>query len=252
MSATHRSSRTLLTSITFTMALVLLAGCGESATEPEPAPEVAPGARTLDILRADGGWVQRKNRHAPYAEVGVDFDVRGRSAGGHAGRMHAEAVILAGISENPIATSAVYSDWDNAAGDYIVSGKVAWLGHIGGLGIAGAGAKSTLTVKILDFKGRVLAQEKLNEFEIREGALTAGASKDEGTQSFAIEFYHPGNAGGPFRIQFELVCEAYSGLLGADVLCLYGNSPELGKAGLDGFAEWTDLAVTWWPNGKQG
>ena len=54
----------------------------------------------------------------------------------------------------------------------------------------------------------------------------------------------PANTGGPFRISLVLTCEAYSGLIGADSLCLFGNNSALGPINLNGYAEWTALSVT--------
>ncbi len=223
-------------------ALALVLACGAESTAPEPQDERT--GTTLDIQRAEGGGVRRQGEHGNWAAVGLDFDIRGLSAGGYRGRMYAEAAISVGINEHPIAKSWVYSGSSNQGGDYRVAADVNWRGHFAGLGVAGTGARVTFVLKILDFRGNLVASETLHEREVRESALTVAAIKDEGNKSVVLNFTLPPNTGGPFRIQFELTCEAFSGLLGADALCLFGKTPAFVSLGLGGHAEWTKLTVT--------
>jgi hypothetical protein len=183
-------------------------------------------------------------RNLPFADAVADYDVRGRTAGGYAGRSYAEALVSVGIGERPVATSSVYYDWSHEPGAYRVSADVRWRGHLAGNGFLGSGAKVTYKLEVRDFRGRVLTSEMLHELEVRESALTLGGLEDQGTASAAVDFTLPANTGGPFRILFVLTCEAYSGAIGADSACLFGNNPTLGRVDLDGYAEWTQLSVT--------
>lgn len=228
------------------VALGLACG-GAEATAPEAEVVKEPTSRTLEISRAEGGGVRGQGKHGSWAEVAAAYDITGTSKGGYPGRMYAEAVITLGSKEHPIAKSWVWSGWSNEGGDYRVATDVRWKGFFTGVGAAGAGAKMTFVLKILDFRGNLLASEVLHEREVREYALTVAALKDEGTKSAVVNFTLPPNTGGPFRIQFELTCESFSGLLGADVLCLFGKTPDFVKAGLGGYAEWTKLSVTDFP-----
>jgi hypothetical protein len=214
------------------------------APPPPPAPPRPPASSTIDILRSQGGdWsVARRNR--PFADAFAGYDVRGRSGGGHAGRSYAEAAVFAGIGERPRARSWVYYDWDSAPRAYRVSAEVRWLGYLAGNGVGGSGAKVTYELEVRDFQGRLLASRTLHERELRESGLTLGGVKDEGTASAALDFTLPANTGGPFRIFLILTCEAYSGVFGADSLCLFGNTEPLGPIDLSGYAEWTALSVT--------
>ena len=153
-------------------------------------------------------------------------------------------MVSIGIGERPRATSWVYYDWSNTPGRYRVSADVQWLGYLAGNGIAGSGAKVSYELEVRDFAGRVLASRMLHERELRESGLTLGGLKDEGTASAALDFTLPANTGGPFRILLILTCEAYSGVFGADSLCLYGNNSSVGPVNLNGYAEWTALSVT--------
>ncbi len=236
-------------------ALVLTITCGlfvacskksASPTQPDPTPPPAPAptSNTLDILRSDGGATSHSGGHPPYADVGYGYDVKGKSGGGYAGRMYAEAVISLGVGEHPIAMGAVYSDWSNQAGNYLVSADTRWHGHLGGNGILGAGAHVNFLMEIRDFNNRLLASQVLHDREIRESGLTVGGLTDDGTASAALNFTLPANTGGPFRIWFKLTCEATSGLVGVDAACLFGNSPSLESLGGNGYAEWTSLSVT--------
>jgi hypothetical protein len=179
-----------------------------------------------------------------FATAAASFDVTGRSRGGHAGRSYAEAVVSVGSGERPRARSWVYYDWDSAPRAYRVSAEVQWLGYLAGNGILGSGAKVTYELEVRDFRGRLLASRMLHEREVRESGLTLGGVKDEGTASAAVDFTLPANTGGPFRILLVLTCEAFSGVLGADSLCLYGNNVSIGPVDLRGYAEWTALSVT--------
>jgi hypothetical protein len=158
--------------------------------------------------------------------------------------MYAEALISLGVRERPIARSWVWSGWSNEAGDYRVSTDVRWKGYFSGVGLLGSGAKMSFVLKILDFRGNLLATEVLHEREVRESALTVAALKDEGSTSAVVDFKLPANTGGPFRIQFELTCESFSGAIGTTVACLFGNTPSVVNKGLGGYAEWTKLSVT--------
>ena len=220
-------------------------GPGTGTTPPPaPAPPPAPIGSTIDIQRSQGGNVSVVRVNRPFALANAAFDVTGRSRGGYAGRSYAETVISVGIAEGPSARSSVYYDWSSEAGRYRVSADVAWLGYLAGNGIAGSGAKMSYELEVRDFGGRLLASRMLHERELRESALSLGGVKDEGTASAVVDFTLPANTGGPFRISFILTCEAYSGILGADCLCLFGNNSALGPVNLNGYAEWTALSVT--------
>jgi len=219
-------------------------GPGTGITPPPPTPTPTPISSTIDILRSQGGDASLARRHSPFAEAAAGWDARGRTAGGYAGRTYAEAVVAVGIGERPRATSWVYYDWSNLPGAYRVSAEVRWLGYLAGNGIVGSGAKVSYELEVRDAVGRLLASRMLHERELRESGLTVGGVKDEGTASAALDFTLPANTGGPFRIFLILTCEAYSGVLGADSLCLYGNSASLGPVNLTGYAEWTALSVT--------
>lgn len=221
-------------------------GAGGAPPAPTPTPTPSPG-RTIDIQRSHGGFKSVAGRNLPFADAVADFDVRGRTAGGYPGRAYAEALVSIGIGERPRATSSVYYDWSHEPGAYRVSADVTWRGYLAGNGFVGSGAKMTYELEVRDYRGRLLASELLHEREVRESALTLGGIDDRGSASASVDFTLPANTGGPFRILFVLTCEAYSGAIGADSGCLYGNNPGLGRVGLDGYAEWTQLSVTTYP-----
>jgi len=225
------------------LALVACDGGGDATGPEDPPPVEEPNFRSLDIERAEGGGTKGVRRSA-FSGAFAGYDVRGISRGGHRGRMYAETLVGLGINEHPTATSFVYNTWSSEPGRYSVSADFRWKGFLYGAGVAGTGAGVTMWLKIFDFQGTLLAQEMIHEKELREGSLTLGGVKDEGSTSVVVDFTLPSGTGGPFRIQFEHTCESYSGLISAEAGCLYGNGDVAKKVGLDGYAEWTKLSVT--------
>lgn len=224
---------------------VALGACGgENATGPEdPPPAEQPTSRTLDIERAEGGGTKNV-RSSNFSGAYAGWNAEGVTKGGYRGRMYAETVIGLGINLHPTATSYVYNYWSNEPGRYSVSADFRWRGRLYGAGAAGTGAAVAMWLKIFDWEGNLLAQELIHEKELREGALTLGGLKDEGSKSVVVDFTLPSGTGGPFKIQFEHTCETFSGLISAEAGCLYGNGGVATKVGLDGYAEWTKLSVT--------
>jgi hypothetical protein len=126
--------------------------------------------------------------------------------------------------------------------DATVSATVDWKGILYGLGFLGAGASVTIEMFLVDeTNGTTKGQFEVTNMKQNSGDLVGidiGGTVVEGAKTFSFD----GSVvrGHLHSIRMKLSCQAESGLIGADIACLFLDTPIL----LGGHAKWTQLAIT--------
>ena len=206
---------------------------------PEPTATPAPPTATptpkppqpLEFSRGDGGGRKGIVESKPFSAADAGWDTRN-----HVGRVQAYSLVTLGSFAKPSATGYVYNDFGATTSRVRISADVRWKGILSGNGIVGTRAGVAFVVRLLDVNDnfRQVASKVIVDKELENSALSLGGVGVNGDTS--INFTANVTKNKLYRIQFELTCEAGSGLLAADTGCIFSDD-------VKGYAEWTSMTV---------